>query len=432
LREILKDIDVTRKSPAWDDSRVTEHHAILPTAKVPGENALSESGRKIYNLICARYALQFLPDHEYRETAVEFEAVGERFRTSGREIVVPGWKRDGHCEDDESANGYSPFPAVAVGESGPVVPRIEEKMTAPPKRFTYDTLIAAMNNIYLYAEDPEIRKRLKELDGIGTSATQEYVVGLLFERGYIEKRRKGRGPSRIFSTPAGQCLIDVLNAGKAAILVKPELTALWERKITQIEKGELELDDFVFEVAEMVGEIVKAPLVIPDIPGLPRRKKCLTEGCNGYLRHIVKEKASFFACPVCGRTFKDRGGEAVERARPEGEESERIEADCPLGCGRKARRLEGPYGFFWKCGCSPEAIFKDAGGRPAAREERPKAKCPVKGCKGTAERYRTKSGERFFWKCAACGSSFDDADGNPVVREKKEKGDVKNADYATA
>jgi transposase-like protein len=96
------------------------------------------------------------------------------------------------------------------------------------------------------------------------------------------------------------------------MLVQPELTALWERKMTQIEKGELELDAFVSEAAAMIGEIVKAPLDVPEVPELPRKKKCLTEGCNGYLRHISKEKSSFFACPVCGQTFKDEDGEAVQ------------------------------------------------------------------------------------------------------------------------
>ena len=246
---------------------------------------------------------------------------------------------------------------------------------------------------------------------------------MLFERGYIERRKKSRGPAQIFATPAGQSLIDALNAWKGAALVRPELTALWEQKMTQIEKGELELDAFVSEAAAMIGEIVKAPLEVPEVSELPRKKKCLTEGCGGYLRHISKEKNSFFACPVCGHTFNDQDGEPVQKRQADGDTEERIEADCPLGCGNKARRLSGPYGFFWKCGCSP-AIFKDVDGKPEVREERPKAKCPVKGCKGTTERYRSKSDGRLFWKCGTCGNYFDDAEGKPLIREKKEEGDV--------
>ena len=200
--------------------------------------------------------------------------------------------------------------------------------------------------------------------------------------------------------------------------------------MTQIEKGELELDAFVSEVAAMVEEIVKAPLIVPEISGLPRRKKCLTKDCGGYLRHISKEKTSFFACSVCGCTFRERDGEPVENLQT----AEKIEAACPLRCGRKARRLEGSYGFFWICGCSPDSTFRDVDGRPTIREERPKAKCPVKGCKGTAEQYRTKSGERLFWKCGTCRNTLNDDDGKPVIGQKKaeKKSDVKNVDYSTA
>ena len=425
VRSLLKNVDINRKSPAWDDSHVTEHHALIPTSKVPVRNSLSENECKIYDLICIRYALQFLPDHEYRETTVEFEAAGERFRTSGREVLVPGWKNWGKSEEGEADSSddceKSSFPVVAVGESGAVIPRVEEKMTTPPKRFTYDGLITAMNSIYLYVKDPEIRKQLKELDGIGTSATQESVVGLLFERGYIEKRKKGRAPTQLYSTPAGQTLIDLLSAGKGAALVKPDLTAIWERKMTQIEKGELELNAFVSEVAAMVREIVEAPLIVPEISGATRRRKCLTEGCEGYLRHIAKNKDSFFACSVCGSTFTDRCGEPIERRQRNGETVEKIEADCPLGCGKKARRWEGPYGFFWKCNCSPSLFFKDLDGKPVVREERPKDKCPVKGCKGTAEQFKTKDGARLFWKCGTCRNIFNDVQEKPVIREKIRK-----------
>jgi DNA topoisomerase-3 len=421
LRAILKVADATRKSPAWDDSQIKEHHAILPTAKVPLENALSEKERKIYDLICTRYALQFLPDHEYRETTVEFEAVGERFRTSGRELVALGWKGVAHCEDDEekALTGALSFPTVFVGESGPVVPRVEERKTAPPRRFTYDALIAAMNSIYLFVKDPEIRKQLKELDGIGTCATQEHIVNVLFERGYIEKRKKGPGPAQIFSTSAGQTLIEILNAGKASVLVKPELTAIWEQKMTKIEKGELELDAFVSEVTAMVGEIVKAPLIVPEVPGL-RRKRCLSEGCDGYLVRKTGAYGPFFFCSTCKHVFRERDGEPV----PISSRPEVIEEDCPLGCGKRARRFDGKYGPFWKCFCSPNVKFKDVDGKPALPEERVpsvSAKCPVKKCKGTAVQYRAKADGRLFGKCETCKNFFYDADGKPVVWESRMK-----------
>jgi len=421
MGEILKAADASRKSAAWDDSFVTEHHAILPTTRVA--SALSDNERKIYELICTRYALQFLPEHEYRETTVEFEAAGERFKASGREVVVAGWKSWGESEEDkassEGGEDDKKFPVVITGEKGEIIPCVNEKMTSPPKRFTYDGLLGAMNSVYLYVEDPEARKQLKELDGIGTSATQEGLVKVLFERGFIEKRKK-----QIYSTPAGQSLIDALNSGKASMLVKPELTALWEQRMTQIEKGALELDVFISEVSGMISEIVKSPLAVPEISGLMRKKKCLTENCTGYLRHIKTGKSLFFACSICGNTFNDRDGEPIKRKQSQS--GEKVEADCPMDCGRKARRLEGKFGYFWKCECSPDVILKDNGGRPTVPETRLTEKCPVNDCKGIAQQLKTKDGSRMFWKCPDCRNMFSDVDGKPVITKKYEKTGGKN------
>jgi DNA topoisomerase-3 len=358
LRDILNEADPGRKSPAWDDSKINEHYAIIPTVKAPANEALSEAERKIYCLIARRYALQFLPDHEYEETTIEFIAGGEqRFRTSGRTLLVSGWRR-WEKEGETGESGLPLLPSILVGEAGNIAPRVEEKKTTPPKRFTYDTLLGAMNSIYLYVQDPEIRKLLKELDGIGTAATQENILTLLFERGYIEKKKK-----QIFSTPTGRALIDLLSAGtKSIMFVTPDLTALWEQKMTRIEKGELPVDAFVSEVAGMVGEIVREPLCIPEIPELPRKKKCLAEGCDGYLNRKIGAYGPFYACPVCKHVFREHDGEPVA-GRPLGEVTE---TDCPLSCGKKARRFEGKYGPFWKCGCSPGVFFRDVNGKPVA------------------------------------------------------------------
>ena len=351
---------------------------------MPIDGALSDIERKLYDLIAKRYLLQFLPDHEYEQTTIEFIAGGERFRTSGRTVLIPGWKRWGgkdinekneKDEDNGESGELSMLPSVSVGEIGEVEPFIEEKKTIPPKRFTYDTLLGAMNSIHLYVENPEIRKQLKELDGIGTAATQENILALLFDRGYIEKRKKSGGPAQIFSTPTGRALIDLLSAGgKSAAFVTPDLTAIWECDMTRIEKGELSLESFVGEVAKMVSEIVREPLSVPEISELPRKKKRQSESL--------------------------------------------IEADCPLECGKKARQYEGKYGVFWKCTCSPDVIFKDVDGVPALKEERPKAPCPVKACKGMAERMQKKDGS-FFWRCQVCKNFFDNENDLPFIREKQ-------------
>jgi DNA topoisomerase-3 len=232
-----------------------------------------------------------------------------------------------------------------------------------------------MNGIHAYVKDPVIKAKLRELQGIGTEATQEGILSTLFERGYIEKKKK-----QVISTALGRLLIDLLtgdSGSKASVLVYPDMTALWEQKMGDIEGGGVSLESFVAEVAGMVREILEGNLNIPpDIPGLERKKE--TDG-------------------------------------------EIIEAPCPLGCGANARRFSGKYGFFWKCHCSPDVIFKDTDGVPVVKEVRVETPCPTKGCSGKAVRLVSKKDGRPFWKCPKCGKFFDEEGGKPAMREKKEK-----------
>ncbi|MDR1508367.1 MAG: hypothetical protein LBS53_01865 [Synergistaceae bacterium] len=383
LRDMLGGVDLSKKSPAWNDAKISEHHAMLPTARVPFENALSGTERKIYELICVRYALQFLEDYEYEETAVEFGAEDETFKATGRTTKKLGWqgweksdetdrrggKQNDETEIDEEESCGQVLPAVRQGESGNLLVSIEERETRPPKPYAYHGLIAAMNGIHVFVKDPEIRTKLKELQGIGTSATQEGIISTLFGRGYIEKKKK-----IIQSTELGRTLIDLLNAGKSSALTRPDMTALWEGTMSDIEAGNVSLESFVTDVAGMVREITSETLSVPDVQGLERR-----------------EPAS----------------------------AEVLESPCPLGCGHQARRYEGKFGFFWKCDCSPGVTSGDLDGTPVLREKPIEADCPAKGCKGRAVRFVSKRDGRPFWKCRKCGGFFDDADGRPKTREAK-------------
>jgi DNA topoisomerase-3 len=332
--------------------------------------------------------LQFLPDCEYEETTIEFKAESNIFRTAGRTVTNLGWQgwdkqdtreqQNGREEDEESGEAEI-LPAIRQGETGKILPNVTEKTTRPPQPYTYHSLLAAMNGIHAFVKNPDIRQKLKEIQGIGTEATQENIISVLFKRGYLEKKKK-----QVISTALGKLLIDLLNQGKASIMVYPDMTALWERKMTDIESGTMTLESFISEVAGMTRDILSEKLDIPadiaDIPGMSRQHKCLTENCEGYLRHIrMPGKSPFFSCPVCHATFNDVGGVPTPKKEWSGEI---VEAACPLGCGHNARRFSGRYGYYWKCLCSPDATFKDANGQPEIREQRTEAPCPVKGCKG--------------------------------------------------
>jgi DNA topoisomerase-3 len=335
-----------------------------------------------------------LPDYEYEETSAEFEAGGELFRTTGKTVLNLGWqgwytyvgehnvqgKEDKGTDEDgdtgepsyaEKTLDTQVLPFFRQDEHGTISASVTEKMTSPPKPYTYHALIAAMNGIHAYVKDPMIRAKLKELQGIGAEATQEAIISTLFERGYIEKKKK-----QIFSTNLGKLLIDLLTGGdgKASVFVQPDMTALWEQRMSDIEGG-APLEPFISEVVGMVKDITSRDLNIPhDIQGMERKRE---------------------------------PGEGI------------AEAPCPLGCGSNARRFDGKYGLFWKCRCSPNSTFRDENGAPVLKEKRTESKCPLPGCKGTAKRLAGKKDGRLFWVCDLCGSFFDDIDGVPFIREKK-------------
>jgi DNA topoisomerase-3 len=438
LRDLLRQTNSTKKSPAWNDSKISEHFAIIPTTKVPLENALNVIQRKVYDLIATRYALQFLPDYEYEQTTVMITAGGEDYKATGRTVKTGGWmfweKEDesdtgGKNKGKEEKNDdVQDLPKVEEGEGGNIETSAAEKKTSPPKRFTYETLITAMNGIHAYVSDPEIKKMLKELDGIGTAATQEGIIKKLFDskRNYLEKQKKN-----IISTPLGRALIDLLNATKlGSALVKPDLTALWEKKLSAIEAGKLPLETFISEVSSMVSGIVKdSDAAVPELEGVSKSsgrgsqentdKKCLKEGCDGFLRLLHRKDGSgvFFSCSECKATYNaDSNGNPVPK-------SPLIEGNCPTpGCGGKAQQKNGPYGIYWTCPkCGNK--FNDVDGKPVTKEKKdkgPEVPCPVKKCKGKAVRYPSKFKEgSFYWKCHTCGNIFDDVGGAPAIRGAK-------------
>ncbi len=344
---MMDGMDLSRKNGAWNDAKITEHHAIIPTVRSPREGALSDPERKIYELLCARYVLQFLPEYEYEETTIEFNAGKELFRSTGRVVVNLGWQgwdkqseqQDNvHAEKDDNTElkDVQILPAVHEGETGEISPSVEERTTKPPKPYTYHSLISAMNGIHAFVKDPSLKAKLKEVQGIGTEATQENIIAVLFKRGYLEKRKK-----QLLSTELGRMLIDVLSRGKASVMVEPDLTAVWEEEMTNIARGYVSLEAFISSVAGMVRDITSYRLKLPDeIPGMKRQKKCLNNT-------VVREK--------------------------------RIEDICPLsGCGGTATRFKSKKDsrLFWKCGKCGN-FFDDTKGCPSVRKKG--AKNAVKG-----------------------------------------------------
>jgi DNA topoisomerase-3 len=347
--------DVSRKSRAFDDDKVAEHYAITPTGKMPA--GLTDTEMKVYELICVRYLLQFLPDHKYRAITAEFVCESELFRAAGRELIDMGWRGwRGAGEKDAEEEELIFIPQVAVHECGTVEGGfVRDKKTTPPKPFNDGTLVKAMSNIHQYVTDPDIRKRLREVDGIGTSATQYAILEKLTAKDLVRREKK-----EIRSTEVGQVLIDALEKGNAEsrLLAAPDMTAVWEQEIGKIERGEASIDKFLAGVAEKISAVVKAPANGAAFSPLGKNVKKCFKCSEGILKKLKGKNGPFWGCqnPACKATFSDKDGEPQPKPK---------EDVCPV-CDGVVKLKKGPYGPYWRC-AQCDQCFNDENGVPVAK-----------------------------------------------------------------
>jgi DNA topoisomerase-3 len=250
--------DVSRRSKAWNDKKVTAHHAIVPTPSAGAPSApLSDQERAVYELVCQRYLAQFYPHHDYLETKVEVEIAGERFAATGGQILAAGWKAlaadvadDDGASDDSPAreSGIAPLPRLAPGDPLTAIEvTIGDKQTQPPKAFTDASLMAAMCGVGKFVTNPNIKKILTETDGIGTPATRAAIIETLFERGFAARIKK-----TIVPTETGRALVAAL----PEVATTPDMTAVWEAAMRAITEGHQSLDAFLSRICAQLGALV--------------------------------------------------------------------------------------------------------------------------------------------------------------------------------
>ena len=256
-----------KSKKVFDSSKVTDHHAIIPTGMIP--TALTDIQRKVYDLVARRFIAVFYPDCKFAQTTVLGEVAGEtgkdaiEFKVTGRTILDPGWRavyaKDAQTDDDEKKPDEEErtLPAFQKGESGPHQPTLTEKMTTPPPYYTEATLLRAMETAGKLVDDEELRRAMKE-NGIGLET--------LFKRRYIRKERK-----RLVATPTGIELIDLI---REDLLKSAELTGIWEKKLRDIEAQKYDPHQFIDELKAQVTDIVR------DVIGDPsnRRVTVVQEG----------------------------------------------------------------------------------------------------------------------------------------------------------
>lgn len=242
-----------KRKSVFDDSKVTDHHAIIPTGNQP--DSLSQTESQIYDLIARRFIAAFLPECVYDQTQIKGRAGDVGFHASGKRIASPGWralylndsKSDSLMEDEKTESENCNLPEFANGESGSHEPFLAKKVTTPPAYYTEGSLLKAMETAGTMVEDEELREALKA-NGIGRPSTRAAIIEILYKRGYIAKQGKS-----IRATQAGIDLISIIDYD---VLKSAKLTGLWERKLRDIERGSYSASSFMKEINQLIGAIV--------------------------------------------------------------------------------------------------------------------------------------------------------------------------------
>lgn len=258
-----------KSKKVFDNSKVTDHHAIIPTGQRPDN--LTELERKVYNMVALRFIAAFYPPCQVATTTVLACAGDISFKVTGREILAQGWREVFAKEKtDDEAEEQKTLPAFRKGESGPHTPQLQEKTTTPPKYYTEATLLRAMETAGKTVDDEELRDAMKE-NGIGRPSTRAAIIEKLFQRKYIVREKKN-----IHATELG---INLIRTIISPLLKSAELTGIWEKKLRAIERGDYTAQLFLDELKQMTTQVVRE----------------------------VKADKSGMRCPVCGRGTIIRG-----------------------------------------------------------------------------------------------------------------------------
>lgn len=356
----------------FDTSKVTDHHAIIPTG-VPA-SALSDMERNVYDLIARRFIAVFYPDCKFATTTVLGKVEDVEFKVSGKEILEPGWRtiyaqqqtstpqhlnpstsqplnpQPSSSEDDDKQDEERTLPTFVQGESGPHTPTLTEKWTTPPKYYTEATLLRAMETAGKFVDDETLRAALKE-NGIGRPSSRAGIIETLFKRHYIRRERKN-----LIATATGIELIDIIHE---ELLKSCELTGIWEKKLRDIEHKKYEAADFINELKQQVTEIVYDVLrdnsnrrvTITTDEDLKKAKKKKTAAPK-------KAAAKSAATSSTASTKNAAASPQPATSEPSADDSI-IGTTCPVCGNGTIIKGKTAYGCSnWKNGCTYRVAFK--------------------------------------------------------------------------
>ena len=328
----LRGRPLKRSKKVFDSSKVTDHHAIIPTGVAP--RALTPEEGRVFDLVARHFIAVFYPDCQFLTTTVQGRAADIPFKVSGKQILEPGWRdvfaQERTEDDDESAEDDEErtLPAFQKGERGPHTPRLAQKMTTPPKPYTEATLLRAMETAGKTVASEELREALKE-NGIGRPSTRAAIIETLFRRQYVRKARK-----TLVATATGVELIGLIDE---ELLKSAELTGIWERKLRSIERREYSARQFLDELKAMV-----AQLVLDVLADNTHRRVTVEAEPPKAKRKTAAAKAATAEKNTKRKTAKKPAGTAPQVGQP-----------CPL-CGKGTIvRGRTAYGCSeWRNGCT--------------------------------------------------------------------------------
>ena len=337
-------------SRAWNDKKITAHHAIIPTVEQCHYSALSLSEKNIYFLISQAYIAQFYPPYAYSQTRAEVQYASETFIANGRIIKEIGWKELYQAEqDDKKEDEAKTLPAMNANDSALFLSCLaEKKSTRPPQRFTASTLLAAMKEIHKYVKNADLKKQLKDAGGIGTEATRATIIKELIDRSFLKETTKKK---YLAPTEAAYLLIDTLPEE----LTYPDSTAIWEAVLNKMANGDANLDDFIRQQAEFTTAICEmaAGLNI----ALKGEHPCPQCG-RGVLVQRNGKNGKFWGCsqyPKCKAGYDDHNGQP-----------QKPKYTCPRCKQGTLHPIKGKNGIFWGCTKYPSCrcTYNDKEGIP--------------------------------------------------------------------
>lgn len=318
-----------KSKKVFDNSKVTDHHAIIPTGVNP--QGLTDMERRVFDLIARRFIAVFYPDCKFSTTTVTGMAEEIEFKATGKQILDAGWRvifaKEPQFDENKENEEESVLPAFTKGESGPHQPQLNEKWTQPPRPYTEATLLRAMETAGKLVDNDELRDALKE-NGIGRPSTRAAIIETLFKRHYIRKERKN-----LIATPTGVELIQLIHE---ELLKSAELTGIWEKKLREIERRSYDAGTFLAELKQMVTDIVYSVLrdntnrrvtVAPEDAATPVKKAARRKDASADKPAPTKPRAPRKrkvadtpppplpegdamlgrACPVCGKGIIIKG-----------------------------------------------------------------------------------------------------------------------------